>query len=105
MRPKRACACRWFPTVGYDSLAALQLLAGVIDIYMPDMKYADARLALKLCKARNYPEVNRWAFKEMRRQVGGLVMDGRGLTYGALKAIFNQFHRGRETSVTTRQSL
>jgi putative pyruvate formate lyase activating enzyme len=68
-----------YNTGGYDSLAALQLLDGVMDIYMPDMKYADARLALRLSKARNYPEVNRAAVQEMHRQVGDLVMDERGI--------------------------
>jgi putative pyruvate formate lyase activating enzyme len=73
-----------YNTGGYDSLAALQLLDGVVDIYMPDMKYADARLALKLSKARNYPEVNRAAVKEMHRQVGDLVMDERGIALRGL---------------------
>jgi putative pyruvate formate lyase activating enzyme len=73
-----------YNTGGYDSLAALQLLDGVIDIYMPDMKYADARLAQKLSKARNYPEVNRAAVKEMHRQVGDLAMDERGIAQRGL---------------------
>jgi len=68
-----------YNTGGYDSPVSLELLDGVIDIYMPDMKYADARLALRLSKARNYPEVNRAAVKEMHRQVGDLVMDEHGL--------------------------
>jgi putative pyruvate formate lyase activating enzyme len=73
-----------YNTGGYDSLIALQLLDGVIDIYMPDMKYADARLALKFSKARNYPEVNRAAVKEMHRQVGDLVTDDRGIAQRGL---------------------
>jgi putative pyruvate formate lyase activating enzyme len=73
-----------YNTGGYDSLAALQLLDGVMDIYMPDMKYADARLALRLSKARNYPEVNRAAVREMHRQVGDLVMDERGIAQRGL---------------------
>jgi putative pyruvate formate lyase activating enzyme len=73
-----------YNTGGYDSLVALQLLDGVVDIYMPDMKYADARLALRLSKARNYPEVNRAAVKEMHRQVGDLVMDERGVAQRGL---------------------
>ena len=73
-----------YNTGGYDSLTALQLLDGVIDIYMPDMKYADARLALRLSKARNYPEVNRAAVREMHRQVGDLVMDERGIAQRGL---------------------
>ena len=73
-----------YNTGGYDSLTALQLLDGVVDIYMPDMKYADARSALRLSKARNYPEVNRAAIKEMHRQVGDLVMDERGVAQRGL---------------------
>lgn len=68
-----------YNTGGYDSLAALGLLDGVVDIYMPDMKYADARLAIRLSKARDYPAANRAAVKEMHRQVGDLVMDERGI--------------------------
>jgi putative pyruvate formate lyase activating enzyme len=73
-----------YNTGGYDSLTALTLLDGVVDIYMPDMKYADARLALRLSKARNYTEVNRAAVQEMHRQVGDLVMDERGIAQRGL---------------------
>ena len=73
-----------YNTGGYDSLAALELLDGAIDIYMPDMKYADARVAQKLSKARNYPEVNHAAVKEMHCQVGDLVLDERGLAQRGL---------------------
>ena len=73
-----------YNTGGYDSLIALQLLDGVVDIYMPDIKYADARLAIRLSKARNYSEANRAAIKEMHRQVGDLVMDERGIAQRGL---------------------
>jgi len=73
-----------YNTGGYDSAVALQLLDGVIDIYMPDMKYADAGTGLKLSKARNYAQVNRAAVKEMHRQVGDLVMDERGIALRGL---------------------
>jgi putative pyruvate formate lyase activating enzyme len=73
-----------YNTGGYDSPAALRLLDGVIDIYMPDLKYADARVALKLSKARNYPAVNRAAVKEMHRQVGDLALDEHGLAQRGL---------------------
>ena len=66
-------------TGGYDSLATLALLDGVVDIYMPDMKYADADVGLKYSKVKRYPEVNQAAVKEMHRQVGDLVMDERGI--------------------------
>ncbi len=73
-----------YNTGGYDSAAALQLLDGVIDIYMPDMKYADPDTGLKLSKARNYPQVNRTAVKEMHRQVGDLVTDEQGIAQRGL---------------------
>jgi putative pyruvate formate lyase activating enzyme len=68
-----------YNTGGYDSLEALALLDGVIDIYMPDMKYGDSSTARKYSKVRNYLEVNRVAVKEMHRQVGDLVLDENGL--------------------------
>jgi len=71
-------------TGGYDSLAALQLLDDVVDIYMPDMKYSDAKTAQRLSKAKDYPAVNRGAVKEMHRQVGDLVMDERGVAQRGL---------------------
>jgi putative pyruvate formate lyase activating enzyme len=71
-------------TGGYDSLAALKLLDGVVDIYMPDMKYADAAVGLKYSKVPNYPEVNQAAVKEMHRQVGDLVTDERNIAQRGL---------------------
>lgn len=66
-------------TGGYDSLATLSLLDGVVDIYMPDVKYAKADVGRKYSKVKRYPEVNQAAVKEMHRQVGDLVMDERGI--------------------------
>lgn len=68
-----------YNTGGYDSPEALALLDGVVDIYMPDMKYSDAALAQRYSKVRNYPAVNRAAVKEMHRQVGDLVLDSEGI--------------------------
>lgn len=68
-----------YNTGGYDSPEALRLLNGVIDIYMPDMKYSDARTARRLSKIGNYPAVNRAAVKEMHRQVGDLSLDEHGI--------------------------
>jgi len=62
-------------TGGYDSLAALALLDGVVDIYMPDMKYADEETAYKYSRVKQYPAVNQAAVREMHRQVGDLVLD------------------------------
>ena len=71
-------------TGGYDSLAALKLLEGVVDIYMPDMKYADAETARNYSKIERYPEVNRTAVKEMHRQVGDLVVNENGIAQRGL---------------------
>jgi len=68
-----------YNTGGYDSLEALALLDGVIDIYMPDMKYGDSETARRHSRVRNYTEVNQTAVKEMHRQVGDLVLDEKGL--------------------------
>lgn len=68
-----------YNTGGYDSAEALALLDGVIDIYMPDVKYADATLAHRYSHVRDYPMVNRAAVKEMHRQVGPLVLDANGV--------------------------
>jgi len=68
-----------YNTGGYDSLAALKLLDGVIDIYMPDMKYANPQAALKYSKARDYPKFNQLAMVEMHRQVGDLQLDDHGI--------------------------
>ena len=53
-------------TGGYDSLAALKLLDGVVDIYMPDVKYADEKNAHRYSKVKDYPAVNQAAVKAMR---------------------------------------
>ncbi len=66
-------------TGGYDSLEALALLDGVVDIYMPDAKYGDSKIAAGLSGVPEYVEVNRKALKEMHRQVGDLEVDGEGV--------------------------
>lgn len=59
-----------YNTNAYDSLAALRLLAGVVDIYMPDLKYADNEAGRLLSRVPDYPAVARAAIGEMYRQVG-----------------------------------
>jgi putative pyruvate formate lyase activating enzyme len=68
-----------YNTGGFDSPQALALLDGVIDIYMPDMKYADSEIARRYSGVSGYAEVNRAAVLEMHRQVGDLVLDKRGI--------------------------
>lgn len=60
---------------GYDGVDTLRLLEGVVDIYMPDFKFWDPRVAEITCHASDYPEVARKALREMHRQVGDLVVD------------------------------
>ena len=68
-----------YNTSGYDSPEALALLDGVIDIYMPDMKYGDDTSARKLSHVRDYVRVNQAAVREMHRQVGDLTINEEGL--------------------------
>ncbi len=68
-----------YNTGGYDSPEALTLLDGVTDIYMPDMKYAEAEIGLRLSRVKNYPQVNQAAVGAMHRQVGDLVLNEQGL--------------------------
>ena len=73
-----------YNTGGYDSLEALHLLDGIIDIYMPDIKYSDSGQAHQFSHVRNYVEVNRAAVLEMHRQVGDLVTDENGVALRGL---------------------
>ena len=68
-----------YNTSAYDSLHTLHLLDGIVDIYMPDFKIWDSKLALRYLKAKDYPEKARQAIREMHRQVGVLKMDAEGL--------------------------
>jgi putative pyruvate formate lyase activating enzyme len=68
-----------YNTGGYDTLETLQLLDGIVDIYMPDMKYANSGYAKKYSRVQDYPSVNREAVREMYRQVGDLQTDEQGI--------------------------
>jgi len=68
-----------YNTSSYDSIRSLELLDGLVDIYMPDFKFWSPDTSARLCKARNYPEVTRSVISEMYRQVGDLVFDQNGL--------------------------
>jgi len=73
-----------YNTGAYDSLRSLELLEGVVDIYMPDFKYWSPDLARRHLKAADYPEVARRALREMHRQVGPLCFDRDGLAVRGL---------------------
>lgn len=73
-----------YNTGGYDSIETIKLLDGIFDIYMPDFKYWDEEVAIRLSKAPGYPEIARQAIKEMHRQVGDLTVDSSGIAQRGL---------------------
>ena len=73
-----------YNTGGYDSVETLELIAGYIDIYMPDMKYSDSDAAEGLSGAADYSEMNFAAVKEMHRQVGDLEINNSVAVRGLL---------------------
>ena len=60
---------------GYERVETLRELEGLIDIYLPDMKYSDAKLAARLSAAPDYAETAKAAIAEMYRQVGSAVIE------------------------------
>jgi putative pyruvate formate lyase activating enzyme len=68
-----------YNTSAYDSLHSLALLDGIVDIYMPDLKFLSEPASKRYLKAEDYPEVATAAIKEMHRQVGFLHIDASGL--------------------------
>jgi putative pyruvate formate lyase activating enzyme len=87
---------------GYESVDALRQLEGVVDIYMPDVKYLDAEAAARYCDAPDYPEVVCAALAEMSRQVGPLSLDRHGIARRGL--LVRHLVMPGETS-TTRQVI
>lgn len=73
-----------YNTGGYDSLKTLRLLDGIVDIYMPDAKYADPEVAKRLSGAEDYPRIMRAAITEMHRQVGDLEVCEDGIAQRGL---------------------
>jgi putative pyruvate formate lyase activating enzyme len=68
-----------YNTNAYDLVEVLKLLDGIIDIYMPDAKYSDDKIALKYSGVSNYFEIMKKAIKEMHRQVGDLIINKQGI--------------------------
>jgi putative pyruvate formate lyase activating enzyme len=64
-----------YNTSGYERAEILHLLDGIVDIYLPDMRYADPSLAARYSEAGDYPQNNQEAVKEMFRQVGTASFD------------------------------
>lgn len=74
-----------YNTSGYERFEIVKLLDGIVDIYLPDMKYLDADQAAKYSsEAADYPEITKKAIIEMNRQVGGHQMDKRGIAIRGL---------------------
>ncbi|MBI2853625.1 MAG: radical SAM protein [Chloroflexi bacterium] len=67
-----------YNTNGYDSLATLRALDGIVDVYLPDIRYASDTWARKFSQGADYVPVARGAISEMYRQVGNLVTDDDG---------------------------
>jgi len=71
-----------YNTNAYDSPAVLRLLDGIVDVYMPDLKYADEPVARTLSRVPDYPRVARAAIAEMHRQVGSAwLTDDEGVLF------------------------
>ncbi|MCK5533718.1 radical SAM protein [bacterium] len=69
---------------GYESVETLKLLDGIIDVFMPDAKYSNNKMALKYSNSSNYWQVNKLALKEMFRQVGELKINEEGIAIRGL---------------------
>lgn len=67
-----------YNTSGYERVETLRLFDGLVDVYLPDFKYADAALAARYSHAPDYPSVVEKALAEMFRQTGGQVFDKTG---------------------------
>lgn len=68
-----------YNTNGYEKVETLEMLEEYVDIYLPDFKYSDNKLAKRLSKVDNYFEIATRALKEMYRQTGKAVFDDRGI--------------------------
>jgi putative pyruvate formate lyase activating enzyme len=73
-----------YNTSSYDSLEVIKLLDGIIDIYLPDARYSDDKIALKYSNAPNYFEIMKAVIKEMHRQVGDLIVNEEGIAIRGL---------------------
>jgi putative pyruvate formate lyase activating enzyme len=68
-----------YNTGGYELPEIIRLLDGIVDIYLPDMRYADTQMSIKYSNAPDYPKYNQASVKEMHRQVGVADIDDEGI--------------------------
>ncbi|MCK4241240.1 MAG: radical SAM protein, partial [Candidatus Atribacteria bacterium] len=73
-----------YNTSGYEEVRTLKLLAGIVDIYLPDARYANDEIARKYSSAPDYFEIMKKALKEMHRQVGDLSLNRMGVAHSGL---------------------
>ena len=73
-----------YNTGGYELPEIIKLLDGIVDIYLPDMRYADEEISVKYSCAPDYPKYNRNSVKEMHRQVGIARIDNEGIIRSGL---------------------
>lgn len=73
-----------YNTSAYDSVEVLKLLNGIVDIYMPDAKYSDDKIALRYSNVENYFKIMKKAIKEMHKQVGDLILNESGIAIRGL---------------------
>ncbi len=73
-----------YNTHGYLSETALDLLEGIVDIFLPDMKYGEKETAARLSQVEDYPYYNQTAIRQMFRQVGSLKIDEQGIGWRGL---------------------
>ncbi len=64
---------------GYESVDVIRLLRGVVDIYMPDVKFMEGKYSKRFANAPDYPEIARKVLVEMHRQVGDLAINSAGI--------------------------
>lgn len=68
-----------YNTGGYDDPSVIKMLEGIIDVYMPDMRYSSSAMAEKYSSVKDYAEYNRESVTEMYRQAGDLELDRNGI--------------------------
>lgn len=73
-----------YNTGGYDSLDTIKIFEGIVDIYLPDMRYSDNKMARLYSDASDYVEHNRSCILEMQKQVGVLTLDENGIAIKGL---------------------
>ena len=73
-----------YNTNSYESLYTLKLLDGIIDIYLPDIKYSDNNNSFDYSKAEDYVRCSRAVILEMKRQVGNLIVDAHDIAIRGL---------------------